>query len=158
MGRDIPNMPKLEDPKDIQLFLKQFETDMISFKVPPDQWTTQLRPLLDPKSSEFSRKLAPLIQKDFHLLGKELTRLHGITPAFHGRNWATLKTSPTEDPLQLGPCVKFAWVAWMEDCNDRAAIEERVTIDKFVSLLDPNTAQPSGLETATPRPWRRQVR
>lgn len=61
MGRDIPNLPKLEDPKDIQLFLKQFETDMIAFKVPEDQWTTQLRPLLDTKSSP------PDIQKDFHV-------------------------------------------------------------------------------------------
>ncbi len=76
MGRDIPILPKLEDPRDIQLFMRQFQADMETFKVPQDQWTTMLRPLLDVKSMEFSRKLSIETQQNFPQMCKELTRLH----------------------------------------------------------------------------------
>ncbi len=82
MGVDIP---KLGDPKGISLFLEQFERDMLTFGVPPAQWTTFLRPLLDERSIEYSRHLPQETQEDFALVSAELTKLHGISPEFHGR-------------------------------------------------------------------------
>lgn len=139
MGTDIPNLPKLGDPRGIELFLEQFKKDMITFDVPPRQWTTNLRPLLDEKSMEFSRHLPQVTQEDFALLATELTRLHGITPEFHGRTWRNLTQGLDEDMIQWHVKLDFSLKAWMRDCPDRESVMERILMERLLNSMDPET-------------------
>lgn len=136
MGTDIPTLPKLSDPSGIELFLDQFKKDMVTFEVPPAQWTTNLRPLLDTKSMEFTNQV---IQGDFELLAKELTRLHGITPEFHGRTWKNLVQGTGEDLVQWNVRMEFALMAWMKDFPTREDALDRILLERLMASLDPET-------------------
>lgn len=139
MGTDIPVLPKLSDPMQLELFLDQFRKDMTNYDVPPKQWTATLRPLLDEKSIAYSRHLSLPIQEDFDLLSRELLRLHGITAEFHGHAWKTRTRGPGEDALQWNVRLGFAVRAWLKDCADREEVMDRLQMERFVSSLDPET-------------------
>lgn len=129
MGTDIPVLPKLTDPPQMELFLDQFRKDMLTYAVPPAQWTATLRPLLDEKSIAYSRHLTQPIQEDFDLLSGELLRLHGITAEFHGHNWKTMTRTQGEDDLQWNVRLGFAVRAWLRDCADREEVMDRLQME-----------------------------
>lgn len=153
MGVDIPILPKLGNPKEIETFLELFRRDMTTFDVPRGQWATILRPLLDDRSADYSRHLPQKTQDDFDLLAVELTTLHGISPESHGTTWRELTRGEGEDLLQWYVRIQFAAKAWMKDCTSMADIIERLGMERFLCNLD----GPTELWTRTPlaRRWLR---
>lgn len=141
MGVDFPQLPKLEDPRGITLFLDCFKRDMLRYEVPRQQWTAILIPQLDKQSAHLSRQLPLETQLDLDLLAKELLLLHGISPDSHRRAWAELKMNRLEDPLQYAVRVSFTMKSWVQDCATKEEATDRIATDKFMSGLDIETAQ-----------------
>lgn len=70
-----------------------------------------------------------------------LTRLHGITPEFHGHSWKTLSRNTEEALHQWHVRIQFAMQAWMKDCEGKKEVLDRLVMERFITSLEPRTEQ-----------------
>lgn len=140
LGKDLPTMAPLKEPKQIDQFLTKFQAKMVKYEVPPEQWSTVLQPLLDDRSLAYVTSLDIEIQEDFNLLTKELSMFNGVSQDYYRQQWESLSAAPDEDPLQTGIKVMTLVDTWTKDCLTVKDIRNHFGKEKLLSLLEPDVA------------------
>lgn len=140
IGKDLPTMASLKNPKEITHFLTHFQRQMSQFEIPRNQWTTLLRPLLDDDSMTYMTRLPMETQDDFAALSKELIAFHGITKEYHRSQWDSFTILKDEDPLQTERRAAAIVENWTADARTPQDFRSHFTTHLFLGPLAPDVA------------------
>lgn len=139
-GKDLPTLSSLKDPKQIEPFLAQYQAEMVKYKVPREQWSTILKPLLDDKSQTFVTTLPRETQEDFDQLSEKLLILNGVTKDYYRQQYEIFSAPPDEDPLQTGIRAQSIVDAWTKKCTTAQEVRDHFATEKLLSSLEEDVA------------------
>ncbi len=109
---------------------------MITYRIPPERWTTLLRPLLDPGSLAHTLSLPIAIRSNFDQLYEELNIFNRVIQEYHRIQWASLKAVPGEQYIQTAVRVETAMNTWSRHCKTADEVRDLVATDRFLRLID----------------------
>ncbi len=116
----MPQLPQLEDGRDIENFLRTFQDQMTMYGVEKACWSTNLLAVLDDKSLAFQSRLDLADKLDFDVLAAKLVTFHGVMPDFYRTQWNEIKIAAGESHQQYAQRTQTISYNWMKTATTRA--------------------------------------
>lgn len=111
-------MAVLSSPDELPTFLKNFESNMITFEVPKKYWSRKLLPSLDPIFLNFVQRMDNA--EDFDHVATELVRLHGLGEEHFRDLWWNFRLKYKKTYAQAERRLAIIVDAWLKQVNDVA--------------------------------------
>ena len=137
-AKDVPQLPRLEDGRDIENFLWTFQDQMIMYGVEKARWSTNLLAVLDDKSLAFQSRLDLVDKLDFDVLAAKLVTFHGVTPDFYRTQWNEIKIAAGESHQQFAQRTQTICYNWMKTATTRADVIDLMNREKLLDVMEPS--------------------
>ena len=133
----MPQLPRLEDGRDIENFLRTFQDQMTMYGVEKAYWSTNLLAVLDNKSLAFQSGLDLADKLDFDVLAAKLVTFHGVMPDFYRTQWNEIKIAAGESHQQCAQRTQAISYNWMKIATTRADVRDMMNREKLLDVMEP---------------------
>ena len=127
----VPKYTKMSEGEDVVAFLEEFESHTESYKVPVDDWTRQLKPLLTETARKVYTRLTAEEKKDYAGVSKATLQYYHVTRDTYRRKLDEAVRETKEGWLLFGKRLKYLAEQWFNECNSTDEV-----IDVFITELE----------------------
>ena len=138
-AKGVPQLPRLEDGRDIENFLQTFQDQMTMYGVEKACWSTNLLAVLADKSIAFQSRLNVADKLDFDVLAAKVVTFHGVTPDFYRTQWNEIKIAAGESHQQCAQWTQTISYNWMKTATTRADVIDMMNNrEKLLDVMEPS--------------------
>ena len=135
-AKDVPQLPRLKDGRDIENFLRTFQDQTRRHGVEKAYWSTNLLAVLDDKSLTFQSGLDLADKQDSDVLSAKLVIFHGVTPDFYRTQWNEIKLMTGESFQQCLQRTQIISHNWMKPAKTREDVIDMVNRERLLDVMD----------------------
>ena len=135
-AKDVPQLPRLKDGRDIENFLRTFQDQTRMHGIEKGYWSTNLLAVLDDKSLTFQSGLDLADKQDFDVLSPKLVTFHGVTPDFYRTQWNEIKLMTGESFQQCLQWTQIISHNWMKPAKTREDVIDMINHERLLDVMD----------------------